>query len=145
MQLVGGEFKDRVLYYVNDWWPAHSLVEKAIKNRYECDESGCIIRLDGCCPWKSHLFNIEKELDLVGCIKYVLYSEKNGHWRVQCVPLNDHSFTNRKSLKEEWCGLRDDELSCKSGIPECIFVHASGFIGGAKSYESALKLALNSI
>ncbi len=28
-----------------------------------------------------------------------------------------------------------------SSIPDIVFVHAGGFIGGAKSYESTLKMA----
>ena len=48
---------------------------------------------------------------------------------------------HRLSLLEEWQGLRDEELSKLSGIPECIFVHASGFIGGNQTYEGALEMA----
>ena len=41
----------------------------------------------------------------------------------------------------EWRGVRDEELSKLSGIPGCIFVHASGFIGGNETYEGALEMA----
>lgn len=37
------------------------------------------------------------------------------------------------------------ELITVSGIPDIVFVHNSGFIGGAKSYESTLKMAVESI
>eukprot|EP00045_Choanoeca_perplexa_P009501 m.91956 g.91956 ORF g.91956 m.91956 type:complete len:65 (+) comp14925_c0_seq3:988-1182(+) len=47
-----------------------------------------------------------------------------------CVPISPGSFTSRKPLPEAWRGVRDQELSDKTGIPGCIFVHASGFIGG---------------
>ena len=47
----------------------------------------------------------------------------------------------RLSLLEEWRGIRDDELSTLSGIPGCIFVHASGFIGGNQTYEGVLEMA----
>ena len=47
----------------------------------------------------------------------------------------------RLSLLEQWRGVRDEELSKLSGIPECIFVHASGFIGGTKTYEGVLEMA----
>lgn len=43
--------------------------------------------------------------------------------------------------RAEWCGVRDDELSKLSGIDGCIFVHASGFIGGNKTREGALTMA----
>jgi len=61
------------------------------------------------------------------------------------VPPTEGSFLQRISLKKEWRGLRDDELSKIIGIDDAIFVHMSGFIGGAKSQASCLKMALESI
>ena len=52
----------------------------------------------------------------------------------------------RIGLKEEWRGIKDmKELVAASGIPDIVFVHNSGFIGGAKSYESTLRMAVESI
>ena len=51
------------------------------------------------------------------------------------------SFETRRPLREEWRGVRDEELSRVSGVDGCIFVHASGFIGGNKTFEGALKMA----
>lgn len=42
---------------------------------------------------------------------------------------------------EEWHGIRDEALSTLSGIKGCIFVHASGFIGGNETREGALSMA----
>ena len=50
-------------------------------------------------------------------------------------------FESRKALPAQWRGLRDDELSKLTGIPGCVFVHMSGFIGGNQSYEGALAMA----
>lgn len=50
-------------------------------------------------------------------------------------------FESRKALPAQWRGLRDDELSKEAGIPGCIFVHMSGFIGGSVTYEGALAMA----
>ncbi len=61
------------------------------------------------------------------------------------MPLNNKSFDNRLSLPKQWQGLRDDELSTKSGIPNCIFVHASGFIGGNTTYDGVLAMAQRSL
>lgn len=33
----------------------------------------------------------------------------------------------------------------KSNIEDIVFVHNNGFIGGAKSYESTLKMAIDSL
>eukprot|EP00794_Sanderia_malayensis_P016634 gene16633-18324_t len=52
-----------------------------------------------------------------------------------------HSSSIALSLLEEWRGVRDAELSKVSGIEGCIFVHASGFIGGNATYEGALAMA----
>ncbi|KAK3749851.1 hypothetical protein RRG08_066166 [Elysia crispata] len=146
MQMVGAEFTDRVEYYKLTWLPARQVVEKAIKGRHEIDASGQIICFgDGGAPWKDHLFTIEKELDISPPITYVLYTDQNGQWRVQCVPVSLGSFENRLSLKEDWRGLRDEELSTKSGIAGCVFVHAGGFIGGNKTYEGALEMARASL
>lgn len=50
-------------------------------------------------------------------------------------------FESRMPLPSPWRGLRDDELSKESGIPGCVFVHMSGFIGGNQTYEGALAMA----
>ncbi|CAD6189500.1 unnamed protein product [Caenorhabditis auriculariae] len=47
MNFVGGEFADAVKYLANVWWPARSLVEKAVDSRFSVDDSGKIIQLEG--------------------------------------------------------------------------------------------------
>ena len=47
----------------------------------------------------------------------------------------------RLSLPEPWRGLRGDSLSQIAGIPDCIFVHANGFIGGNANREGTLAMA----
>jgi urease accessory protein len=61
---------------------------------------------------------------------YTIYPDESGKWRVQAVSVTPESFENRKGLPEAWRGLRDTELSQVTGVPDCVFVHASGFIGG---------------
>ncbi|XP_064634503.1 MYG1 exonuclease-like [Lineus longissimus] len=142
MRMVGEEFEDRIDYYATSWWPARTLVANAIQNRHNVDESGEIINLsEGGCPWKDHLFTMEEELNIKPTIKFVLYSDTNGKWRVQCVPEMLGSFNNRLSLMEEWKGIRDEKLSEISGIPGCVFVHANGFIGGNNTYEGVLEMS----
>lgn len=41
--------------------------------------------------------------------------------------------------------MRDEELSKKSGIDGCVFVHASGFIGGNATREGAIQMAVKSL
>ena len=35
VELVGQEFSERISYYACTWWPARSIVEQSIKNRYQ--------------------------------------------------------------------------------------------------------------
>ena len=74
-------------------------------------------------------------------VLYVLYQDRGDSWRIQAVPVSLGSFQSRKKLLLEWNGLRDNELSEKAGIAGCIFVHATGFIGGNESKEGALLMA----
>jgi uncharacterized UPF0160 family protein len=72
----------------------------------------------------------------------VLFPEKGGEkWRIQGVPKKEGSFELRCPLKEAWRGIKDDQkLKELSGINDITFVHATGFIGGAVSIESTLKM-----
>lgn len=76
---------------------------------------------------------------------YVIYPDETGkNWRVQAVPVSPESFDSRKALPEAWRGVRDDELSKLSDIDGCIFVHASGFIGGtSKCLQRSIILVQN--
>ena len=82
---------------------------------------------------QEHLFELESALGIPEAEKplYVLYPDEfGGNWRIQAVPIAPESFESRKALPEQWRGVRDDDLSKLSGVDGCIFVHASGFIGG---------------
>ena len=59
--------------------------------------------------------------------------------------MSPDKFESRKPLPLPWRGLVDDELSEATGIPGCVFVHMSGFIGGNQSYEGALDMARTSL
>ncbi len=90
---------------------------------------------------QEHLFELEAVLQIPDAEKplYVLYPDEfGGNWRIQAVPVASESFESRKALPEKWRGVRDDELSQLSGVEGCIFVHASGFIGGACSTQGSL-------
>ncbi|XP_029008178.1 UPF0160 protein MYG1, mitochondrial [Betta splendens] len=142
LEMVGVEFLDRLNFYQSAWLPARAVVEEAVKQRHQVDPSGeVVVFSQGGCPWKEHLFDLEKDLQVETPIKFVIYPDQNGHWRVQCVPAGPNTFENRLSLPEEWRGVRDEALSDLSGIKGCIFVHASGFIGGNKTQEGVLEMA----
>lgn len=55
------------------------------------------------------------------------------------------TFENRVSICKAYRGLRGAELNEVSGLADCEFVHAAGFIGGAWTLESAVKMAESSM
>eukprot|EP00889_Picochlorum_renovo_P005363 jgi/Picre1/32393/NNA_007739.t1 len=142
MDMTGSEFMGCLQYQIKSWLPARSYVQEDIRNRKSVDSSGQVVKLSTFVPWKNHIYELEKEMGIEGDIKYVIYNDdKDGSWRIQAVAVAPESFNSRKPLPEEWRGLRDDALSELSGIPGCIFVHASGFIGGNKSLEGVTQMA----
>ena len=116
-----------------------------MKNRFDVDSSGRILEFSqGGCPWKEHMFTLENEMNIIGGaeqILYVIFPDEKGSWRVQGVPLASHSFDLRRALPEPWRGFRNAELDHISGVEGCVFVHASGFIGGHQNRDGALALA----
>lgn len=146
MALAGNEFLDSVRYHAKSWLPARSIVLESLNGRYNIDPSGEILVLTRFCPWKLHLFELEQEMKIEPSIKYALYEdERSKQWRVQAVSVAPDSFESRKPLPTQWRGFRDDKLLEEAGIPGCVFVHMSGFIGGNQSYEGALAMARNAL
>lgn len=143
MDLTKTEFLDRVNYYGKVWWSARDIVAKALQSRFKAHSSGRVVDFSsGGVPWKEHLFELEVEEGLKddSTILYTIYTDQNGMWRIQCVPLRVGSFENRLSLPAEWRGVRDQDLEKVSGVEGATFVHAGGFIGGAKTKEGILKM-----
>jgi uncharacterized UPF0160 family protein len=141
-KICGDDFVAVMTKIVESDLPAREFVERAVMERHETDESGEIIKLaSGGLPWPGHLYDLEKELAIDPLIKFVLYTDQAGMWRVQAVTVEGQAFQNRLSLPEEWRGVRDQDLAALTQIPGCRFVHAAGFIGGADTYEGALEMA----
>jgi len=145
MSLAGNEFIECVRKTADIWLPARNIVKKGFESRASVDDSLEIVVLETACPWKAHLYALEEE-NAQGSqesksIKYVLYPRKDGSWSVQAVSVTEQGFKSRKPLPSSWRGLRDEALSSVVGIPDCVFVHATGFIGVHKHYEGALTMA----
>jgi uncharacterized UPF0160 family protein len=144
-QRIGEEFDRDLDYFTQAWLPAREVVAEAFAGRQEYDGEGRILVLKRqSAPWKDHLYSLEEQQPEGGKVLYVLYPEKpvpDSKWRIQCVPVAKDSFESRKPLPEAWRGFRDEELDGISGISGSVFVHASGFIGGNKTFEGALAMA----
>ncbi|KAK9869217.1 hypothetical protein WA026_002967 [Henosepilachna vigintioctopunctata] len=145
MKLVAREFEECIIDAATIWWPARKIVLQSMERRNEVHSSGEIFVLEERCPWKDHIYNIEEELGIQGLIKFVIFHDMGGSWRVQGVPIQPDSFVCRVFLHRNWRGVRDDQLSDVAGIQNCIFCHSTGFIGGNATKEGAIEMALKSL
>ncbi|CAL8092310.1 unnamed protein product [Calicophoron daubneyi] len=159
LDLVGREFEDNVHYFTECWWPAREVVSKAMQNRDSVDPSRAIIVLEQSCPWRGHLFDLEKEeraetvvypqpLKLLTYrpepnfppkVLFVVLPHDDGTWVVQSV--SGENFENRLPFPDSWRSLQDEELSNVAGIPGCIFVHIAGHLGANKTRHGAVEMA----
>ncbi|KAI0472653.1 putative UPF0160 protein C27H6.8 [Xylariaceae sp. FL0804] len=164
-QRIGEEFARDLDYHVDAWLPARALVRDAYARRREHDPRGRVMVLEGqAVPWKDHLYMLEEAEEAgkkgegkgegeggdVDKVLYVLYPEKpapDAKWRIQAVPVAHDSFQSRKALPEPWRGARDAQLDevCGCSVPGGVFVHASGFIGGHKTFEGAKAMAYKAL
>lgn len=118
------------------------IVTTYANKRFEIDVSGSIMVLGRHCAWKEALVRAEQKLDIQGEILFVLYKNMTGEsYRVSTVPISPGSFEFRKGLLPEWRGKMQKELRETTDIKDMVFCHHSGFIGGAVSLESAIKMA----
>ncbi|XP_020811142.1 UPF0160 protein C27H6.8 [Drosophila serrata] len=144
MEIAGREFVENVLEVVCSWIAARDHVRAALEGAKNVYPTGEILVLKTFCPWKAHLADLEKEYNVEGVPKLVIFNDGTGY-RVAGVPVTPSSFLGRKFLPTPWRGLRDDDLSEKTGIKDLVFVHHNGFIGGAKNEEAAMAMAIKSI
>lgn len=140
---TGSQLDSELIDTYRYWLPARRAVHEAFSERKKYDAEGRILVLNEGMPWQDHLFTIEAETGSTGNVLYVLFPEKPGDpkYRIRAVSRSAEGFELRKPLPEAWRGVRDEDLSGVAGIDGCVFVHASGFIGGNKSFEGALAMA----
>ena len=90
-------------------------------------------------PWKD--FVLESLNPKAQKINFVVFPSKRGGYNVYAVPKEKGSFENRKSLPEEWRGLRNENLQKVTGVKTARFCHNAGFICSSEEREDAIKLA----
>ena len=100
-----------------------------------------VIVLDRKLPWEKAVFE-----GGLNDLLFVIYpNEDLTAWYCRTIPPEPNSFGQRLSLPKSWCGLQEAEFSKAAGIEDGVFCHPGGFICGARSQESALRLAEKAI
>lgn len=102
-----------------------------------------ILILDKGCEWKSTLYEIDKNEEIL----YVIHPSSTGDYNIVAVNLSNDTFELRKPFPVEWRGKKNSVLNDAVGmnIKDAIFCHDAGFLSVAKSFESALKMAKYSV
>jgi uncharacterized UPF0160 family protein len=100
-----------------------------------------VIVLDRKLPWEKAVF----EGNLRDLLFVIYPNEDLSAWYCRTIPPEPNSFGQRLSLPEAWRGLQEAEFSKAAGIEDGVFCHPSGFICGARSQESAVRLAEKAI
>ena len=141
---TGSQFMSELVDAWKSWLPARKVVVGAFAARGQYDANGRILVLKEGVPWHDHLYKIEEERGISGQTLYTLFpenSEPDSKWRIRAVSKGNEGFELRKALPEPWRGQRDKELDKITGVEGGVFVHASGFIGGNKTFDGALRMA----
>lgn len=100
-----------------------------------------VIVLDRKLPWEKAVF----EGDLKDLLFVIYPNEDSTSWYCRTIPPEPNSFGQRLPLPESWRGLQEEAFSKAAGIPDGVFCHPSGFICGARSRASAIRLAEQAI
>lgn len=69
---------------------------------------------------------------------FLISPRDDGNWKATALRIDNDSFATRMPFLENWRGLRADELTNASGIPDAVFCHKAGFLFVAKSKEGVL-------
>lgn len=77
-------------------------------------------------------------------LKFVVV-KNNQDYRILTFPVSKGCFKVRYPLHPDWRGLANEDLDAVSKIPNCIFVHVSGFTGGNRTKEGAFAMCKKSL
>lgn len=133
---------------------AHGVLQRASRQAYAEDKALAsvlkaardaknphVIVLDRKIPWEKAVF----ENGLTDLLFVIYPNEDSTSWYCRAIPPEPDSFGQRLALPEAWRGLQEEAFSQAAGIPDGVFCHPSGFICGARSRASAVRLAEQAI
>ncbi len=113
--------------------------EHGIARTLELYDGGPLLIMHEKLPWSAAVLSNPEEF--AHC-SLAIYPDRKRGWRVQSLPVSlSERFCNRVTAPEAWCGLDDKALDAATGLEGTIFVHKSGFTGGAIEFETILELA----
>lgn len=64
------------------WLPGREIVEQCLLQRHSVHPSGAVFELSQYCPWKEHLYDLERKHGIEGQLKFCLYQVLTACWLV---------------------------------------------------------------
>lgn len=98
-----------------------------------------ILVLDEYIPYEYAIFKLGFDID------FVVYPSNRGCWAAHTVPTKYKGFTPKIPFKQEWAGLKDEELQKVSGIKTAHFCHKKLFLATADTKEDAIEFIYKTI
>lgn len=90
-------------------------------------------------PWSAAVLD---NLEHFKACSLAIYPDRKRGWRVQSLPVSaGERFKNRVTAPENWRGLDFAALDAACGLNGTIFVHKSGFTGGALEFDTTVQMA----
>jgi len=136
LKIVAADLHNYLEYVLQDYAVSYESMYHKIK-----DFNGEIFIIEKRIP-NSVIFELNEKLNKD--LKYVIYKGERES-RIYTIPKVIGKFGIKYPLHSDWRGLVGDELDKISGIPNCVFVHSSGFTGGNTTLDGAIEMCKKSL
>lgn len=90
-------------------------------------------------PWHDWFFDSQNKK--ASDIWFVVYPSRRGGYNFQGIPTKPGEGDQRKAIPRNWRGVPKEQLRKITGVNDANFVHIAGYLGGAESFEGAMKMA----
>lgn len=90
-------------------------------------------------PWHDCFFDSQNKK--ASDIWFVVYPSRRGGYNFQGIPTKPGEGDQRKAIPRNWRGVPKEQLRKITGVNDANFVHIAGYLGGAESFEGAMKMA----
>ena len=90
-------------------------------------------------PWHDWFFDSQNKK--ASDIWFVVYPSRRGGYNFQGIPTKPGEGDQRKAIPSNWRGVPKEQLRKITGVNDANFVHIAGYLGGAESFEGAMKMA----
>lgn len=113
--------------------------EMGIAKVLEIYDGGELLIMHEKLPWTQAVL---AHFDTFSPCQLAIYPDRKRGWRIQALPYSKaERFRNKLLAPKSWRGLDAQDLDEATGLKDTIFVHRSGFTGGALEFDTIMQMA----